>query len=78
MPYFDANNKHDFIRVNFKKNAHFFPFLQRKSRPESWKNPWLKSKRGIRKPNEKNKNRHERTKPLSAQYKMFNKQEQPW
>jgi len=37
----------------------------------------LSQKRGIRKPNEKNKNRHERTKPLSAQYKIFNEQEQP-
>lgn len=77
MPYFDANNKHDFIRVNFKKNAHFLPFYKEKVDPSREKIHDLSQKRGIRKPNEKNKNRHERTKPLSAQYKMFNEQEQP-
>jgi hypothetical protein len=46
MPYFDANNKHDFIRVNFKKNAHFLPFYKEKVDPSREKIHDLSQKKG--------------------------------
>jgi hypothetical protein len=73
MPYSDGKNKQDFIRVNFKKNAHFLPFYKEKVDPSREKIHDLSQKKGIRK---LNKNRPELTKTLSTQYKMFNEQEQ--